>query len=175
MPRRYLLYTFFTSIALLGGSQALAIDINVNVKGAIQIPPCQINGGRVIEVDFGDISVVSLSDARNHRKVTVPVICNYVQGDAYVKLTGTQLGDNQNVLATNLKDFGIALYQGEGVTTKLNLGEGKSNGQNTIGFPLTQGLIGDTFTFTAVPFQNGTNALTAGAFYASANMSISYF
>lgn len=175
MRHKYLLYAFLTGIALSGGRQALAIDINVNVTGEIQIPPCQVNDDRVIEVDFGDISAVSLSDANNHRKVTVPLTCNYTQGDAYVKITGTRLGGNTNVLATNLKNFGIALYQGDGVTTKLILGDGQNNGQNAIGFPITQGLAGNTFTFTAVPFQDGNSGLTAGAFNASANMSISYF
>lgn len=175
MRHKYLLCAFLTSIALFGGRQAQAIDIKVNVTGEIQIPPCQVNDDRVLEVDFGDISAVGLSDASNHRKVTVPLNCNYTQGNAYVKITGARLGRNTNVLATNLNNFGIALYQGDGVTTKLILGDGQNNGQDAIGFPITQGLVGNTFTFTAVPFQNDNSGLTAGAFNASASMSISYF
>ncbi|HBH5027528.1 TPA: fimbrial protein [Escherichia coli] len=162
---------------LLTAAQALAVDIPIKITGTIQIPPCQVNDGKTIVVEFGDVSVTDVANERNRRKVTVPVKCSYAQGTAYVKVTGTQLGSNTNVLKTDVDNFGIALYQGDGTTVKLVLGDGKHNGQDSIGYPIQAGLSGKesgTFTFTAIPFKEGNKELAAGAFRASANMSISY-
>lgn len=158
---------------LLTSAQALAEDVPINITGTIQIPPCQVNDGKTIVVDFGDVSVADVANERNRRKVTVPVKCSYAQGTAYVKVTGTQLSNNTNVLKTDVDNFGIALYQGDGTVTKLLLG----NGPNSFGYPIQTGLSGKengAFTFTAIPFKEGNKDLMAGAFVASANMSITY-
>lgn len=163
---------------LLTSAQTLAVDVPIKITGTIQIPPCEVNEGREIVVDFKDVSVTDVANDRNRRKVDVPFRCSYSQGKAYVKVAGTQLGSNTNVLKTDVDNFGIALYQGEGTATKLVLGDGKHNGQDSIGYPIQSGLSGKesgTFTFTAIPFKEGNKELTAGAFTASANMSISYF
>ena len=163
---------------LLTSAQVLAVDVPIKITGTIQIPPCQVNDGKTIVVDFGDVSAADVANDRNRRKVTVPVKCSYAQGTAYVKVTGSQLGSNTNVLKTDVDNFGIALYQGDGTTVKLVLGDGKHNGKDSIGYPIQTGLSGKengTFTFTAIPFKEGNKDLTAGAFTASANMSISYF
>ena len=154
---------------LLTAAQALAVDIPVKITGTIQIPPCQVNDGKTIVVEFGDVSVTDVANERNRRKVTVPVKCSYAQGTAYVKVTGTQLGSNTNVLKTDVDNFGIALYQGDGTATKLILGDGKHNGQDSVGYPIQAGLSGKesgTFTFTAIPFREGDKELAAGAFLA---------
>ncbi|WP_414667650.1 fimbrial protein [Escherichia coli] len=162
---------------LLTSAQVLAVDVPIKITGTIQIPPCQVNDGKTIVVDFKDVSVTDVANARNRRKVDVPFRCSYSQGTAYVKVTGTQLGSNTNVLKTDVDNFGIALYQGDGTTVKLVLGNGKHNGKDSIGYPIQAGLSGKesgTFTFTAIPFKEGNKELAAGAFTASANMSISY-
>ncbi|HAN6894779.1 TPA: fimbrial protein [Escherichia coli] len=162
----------FTSIP------ALAVDIPINITGIIQIPPCQINQGRPVEVDFGDVLIVDVENKQNWKKVSIPVTCSYTQGIPYVKVTGTMLKNHRNILATNVENFGIALYQGDGTITKLLIGDGKHNGQDSIGYPVEAGLTGQesgTFTFTAIPYKEGNKELPASAFSASANMSISYF
>ncbi|HDW7645099.1 TPA: fimbrial protein [Escherichia coli] len=153
------------------------MDISVDITGVIQVPPCQVNNGKVIEVNFGDISVTDVSNQRHRRKVIIPITCGYAQGIAYVKVTGLPLGSNKNVLMTNIKNFGIALYQGDGITQKLMLGEGRSDGNETIGYPIETGISGKengTFTFTAVPYKDGNSELKTGGFSATANISIRY-
>lgn len=165
----------FIGLVLLFSMQVSAIDVQINVTGTLQIPPCKINDNKVIEVDFDNISITDIENEKHQKKVSIPVNCSDSQGDAWIKVTGTKLSGNTNVLATSIQNFGIALYQGSGMTTKLNLGDGESNGQNTIGYPLTDGFSGKSFTFTAVPVKNGVDELSTGKFSASANMSISYF
>ncbi|HHU9932681.1 TPA: fimbrial protein, partial [Escherichia coli] len=81
-------YISIRGIFLLLSSRALAMDIPVEITGVIQVPPCQVNNGEVIEVNFGDISVTDVSNQHNRRKVIIPVTCGYAQGTAYVKVTG---------------------------------------------------------------------------------------
>ena len=169
------LMCLFTGGVLLFSGVVFAVDVQIKITGTVQIPPCRVNEGRVIEVDFGDIAVTDVANERNRRVKQIPVTCDNNQGDAWIKVTGSKLGSNDNILATNIQNFGIALYQGEGTSTKLILGDGQSNGQNTIGYRLTNVFTGSHFTFTAVPFKNGSNDLATGSFSASANMSISYF
>lgn len=158
---------------LLASAQVPAVDVPVKITGTILIPPCTVNDGQTIEVDFGDVSVTDVDNARNQREKTVKIDCSYSQGKAYVKVTGDKLEDY--VLKTKERDnFGIALYQGKGTATKLILGDGQSNGKDAIGYPITSGLSGNNFTFTAVPYKKGSEELTAGAFTAIASMSISY-
>lgn len=158
-------------------SNVMAVNIPIKLSGIVHVPPCVVNNGENINIFFGDISVSDVSNERNIRKMTIPVTCEYSQGTAYVKVTGPKLGSNINVLATNVAHFGIALFQGDGTAIKLVLGEGKASGTGTIGYPVTSGISGQgkgTFTFTAVPFKDGSFDLNAGEFTASANMQITY-
>lgn len=175
------LATLLVSGMMLATTSASADDVIVNITGEIVTPPCTINNGGTIDVDFGDISVTDVANARNEKTLDVPVTCVYYQGTPYVKITGTQLsGAASNILATNISNFGIALYQGNSIGVPMVLGNGTSNGNGGyIGTPLTSGLSGgnsasSTFTFTAIPYQLGAALPAAGAFSASASMSISY-
>ncbi|HCH9097553.1 TPA: fimbrial protein [Salmonella enterica] len=164
-------------LLLVAGSVS-AVDVTVNITGEIIVPPCTVNNGQAIEVDFGDIPVSDVANSRYRQKKDVPVKCTYYQGTPYIRVTGSQLtGAGTHVLRTDISNFGIALYQGDGVSTPLRLGNGTSNGSEYIGYPVTSGLNGTssgTFTFTAVPFKTGSAELSAGAFIATASMSITY-
>ncbi|EDM5312995.1 TPA: fimbrial protein [Salmonella enterica subsp. enterica serovar Typhimurium] len=164
-------------LLLLTGSVS-AVDVTVNITGEIVIPPCTVNNGQTIEVNFGDVPVSDVTNSRYRQKKDVTVTCTYYQGTPYIKITGTQLtGAGTHVLRTNISNFGIALYQGDGVGTPLILGNGTSNGNEYIGYPVNSGLNGapsGIFTFTATPFKTGSTELSAGAFSATASMSITY-
>ena len=159
-------------LIVLTTKSCLAQNVNINIKGEILTPSCQINGGKPIEVVFNNISVFDISNISNHKKITVPIQCDYsITGlAAYVKITGIVLERN-NILASNINGFGIALYQGVGTEKELNIGEGVNNQ----GYKISNGLSGSNFTFTATPFFKGNQLLTGGSFSASANMSILYF
>lgn len=163
---------------LLTGRLALADTglVRVEIDAEIVMPPCVVNNGNTVEVNFGDISITDVSDEKYEKIVSVPVACTYYEGTAYVKFTGTMLaGASDNVLATDISNFGIALYQGKGPVTPLML----SNDTTGLGYAITNGLTGggtsnENFTFTAKPYKQGSDVLDTGAFKASANMSILY-
>lgn len=169
-----------TCCSLLASLPVYAIDIPIKITGTIHIPPCVVNKGNKLDVDFGDISVTDVSNIRNHKKIDVPIECSYYQGDAYVKIIGNQLGSEQHILKTNIKNLGIALYQGNSTLTKLVLGGGKNTGNINLGYQITEGLAqkntqNSLFSFTAVPFKQGVGDLPTGNFNATMSLSISYF
>ena len=165
MIRSLLFMLFFLSSGI-----ALA-DAQVNIIGNIVIPSCTINNGQNIVVDFGNVNPEAVDNSSGGVTKTISISCPYNSGTPYVKVTGSAMGQADNVLATNLSNFGIALYQGEDTSTKLILGEGAGNG-----YIVSSGIDTalSTFTFTSVPFRNGNAALGGGSFQTTANMSIIY-
>ncbi|MFZ5325453.1 fimbrial protein [Enterobacter roggenkampii] len=153
------------------------MDIPITISGEVYIPSCQINNGKDIEVDFGNIAINDVNNHKNQKVITLPIACNYANSMAYVKVLGSQLAGNVNVLSTNIDNFGIALFQGEGTATKLIIGNGQSTNQGPIGYPVTDGVSGhdsSIFVMTAVPFKNGDGVLQAASFSSTASIAISY-
>lgn len=156
-------------------------DVQIQITGEIYIPPCEVNDNHRIVVDFEKIALQKVNGSAYQRSVTVPVKCTYYAGTPYVIVSGTQLeGAPNNVLRTNSSGgnasrLGVALYQGNGVETKLVLG----NGSSGRGYPITNGLTNmgaasSVFTLTAVPYKHGSGELEAGFFSATASMGILY-
>ncbi|HGJ4005436.1 TPA: fimbrial protein [Salmonella enterica subsp. enterica] len=153
-----------------------AVDMTVNITEEVVIPPCTVNKGQTIDVNFVDIPVSDVVNTRFRQKKDIPVTSAYYQGTPYIRMTGTQLtGAGTNVLMTNISNFGIALYQGDGMNTPVNIVNGTLSGSKYIGYPVTGGLSGtssDTFTFKATPYKTDSTELSAGAFSIIAGMSI---
>lgn len=175
------LKSMLASCLLLMTSHALAVSVQVGITGEIYIPPCEVNDNRRIVVDFEKIAPQKVDGSAYQKSVTVPVKCTYYSGTPYVMVSGTQLGGApNNVLRTdasgiNASRLGVALYQGNGVETKLVLG----NGTSGRGYPITKGLMhagaaNSNFTLTAVPYKHGSGDLEAGLFRATASMTILY-
>ncbi|CAD6177158.1 minor pilin subunit PapF [Escherichia coli] len=171
-------YVFFFGI-----QSASAVDVNIKITGEIYTPPCNINNGADINVDFGEMSLHDVNGVNNSVVKVVDVMCDYYQGTPYIRIDGTVLpGAADNVLKTtgvNASILGIALYQGEGVNASLPLKIGAGE-QGIYGYKITHGLAvqntaSTRFTFTSVPYKlNSSEKLNAGEFSATATMSIAY-
>lgn len=167
---------------ICGIQPAMAVDVNIKITGEIYIPPCQINGGSDITVDFEKMSLHDVNGSNNAVTKTVSFTCEYYKGNPYIQVMGITLsGAAENVLQTtgaNQSMLGIALYQGSDVNAAfpLKIGVGE---QGKYGYQIMRGLTGQNnasgaFTFTAVPVKLGSGTLNAGSFSATATMSISY-
>ncbi len=169
---------FYITLSLFYSIKGYALDYSINISGNVLTSPCIINDGNPINIDFNDIPTSSVGTDKIKKEIKLAVSCGYYGALPYVKLTGNKLEGIDNVIATNIKGFGIALYQGAGTTTKLLIGEGKVTGQGGIGYRITDGISGGpgslTFTFTAIPFSSIPDMLEAGSFSATANLSIIY-
>lgn len=161
---------------------ANAVDMNITITGAINIPPCIINNNIPIQFSFNQIMTYKVDGQANAMTKNVPITCTYFKGTPYVKVTGNQLTSApDNVLrvsatSANYNRFGIALYQGDSVDANQPL---RLNGSAVRGYAITKGFTNtgqnlSQFTVTAVPYKTGTADLVAGNFSATASLSIVY-
>lgn len=163
---------------------AASIDVNIKVTGEIIIPPCKINGNDAdINVSFGTIGLRDVDGNKFSVSKTISVNCEYYQGKPYIILSSGSIlsGAPDHILQTtgvNSSSLGIALYQGGTVDPShpLRIGAGE---KGTYGYQIKKGLSvvnqqNSQFTFTAVPYKQGSSDLIAGTFSSSVTMNISY-
>ncbi|WP_175610752.1 fimbrial protein [Escherichia coli] len=166
---------FFTGVFLL----LISVDsfgVNINIKGEVKIPPCFINNGQNILVDFNRVDIRSLNESAISKKIEIPIQCSYYQGEPYILINGTVMDSQVNTLKTtgvNTEHLGVRLYQGGQVneTNLLNLNKairiqsGITNKNNS------QGLL----TLTAALWVDGKEALTPGQFSSTATIGLYYY
>ncbi|STB68613.1 Minor fimbrial protein prsF precursor [Citrobacter freundii] len=163
---------------------ASSIDVNIKITGEIIIPPCKINGNDVdINVSFGKIGLRDVDGNNFSVSKTINVNCEYYEGKPYIILSSGAIlpGAPDHILQTtgvNSSSLGIALYQGGGVDPShpLRIGAGD---KGAYGYKIEKGLSAvneqnSQFTFTAVPYKQGSSDLIAGTFSSSVTMNISY-
>lgn len=172
-----------TIILLLIYKNAFAYDVNIKISGEIHIPPCLINNGSPIEIDFGKISIQKIGTigSSNFQKITkVSLQCDFSDGTPYLSVKGNK-ALNAEVLNTNgvnVNKLGIALYLGDSISNTnivINSTDNSGYGQE-ISTGILQTNVRDTeFVFTSVPVKIGQSNLDAGPFTAIATFSIHYF
>lgn len=67
-------------ISLLLTSVAVLADVQINIRGNIYIPPCTINNGQNIVVDFGNINPEHVDNSRGEVTKTISISCPYKSG-----------------------------------------------------------------------------------------------
>ncbi len=123
--------------------------------------PCIINGGRPIEVDFGDEVMTTRIDGANYRRaVNYTLTCSGQSSNGLkLQVQGAASGFDGQLLRTSKDGLGIALLNG---------------GRR---WPVNQWL---SFTYPAaptpeaVPVKSASARLTAGEFTAGATMKVDY-
>lgn len=169
------------SLSLASGvSQAAdTLSIPITVKATIVIPPCTLNGGQALDVDFGEN--VMIRDVNQNRRperrtvtkqitVTCPAAVTSVN-DLKVTMSGTRATAGDYVLATTGtgKGAGIALYRGD-TTTTLPLNQAVPlSGLGSVSGDMTSGYTGQ-MSFTAMVVKAGSADVTEGEFNATATL-----
>ncbi|HCP9343572.1 TPA: fimbrial protein, partial [Escherichia coli] len=149
----FVLFTFVNSVR--------AIDVPVRIYGTIIIPPCEINSGEPVNVDFGNVQEEKINSRTYDKKIIVPVRCPYHQGDVSLTITAASIIENADVVATDIEGLGILLYE-EGNNKPLSL-----NNAATISTGLRgKGEEYSNFTFIASLYKYGKNKLKKGVFRA---------
>ncbi|HFU8209032.1 TPA: fimbrial protein, partial [Escherichia coli] len=147
----FVLFTFVNSVR--------AVDVPVRIYGTIIIPPCEINSGEPVNVDFGNVQEEKINSRTYDKKIIVPVRCPYHQGDVSLTITAASIIENADVVATDIEGLGILLYE-EGNNKPLSL-----NNAATISTGLRgKGEEYSNFTFIASLYKYGKNKLKKGVF-----------
>jgi type 1 fimbria pilin len=148
---------------LLPGTLAQAITtVTVRIT-VVAPPPCSINNGRTIEVDFGNDVLTTRVDGSNYRRpIPYSVQCNGNTTNAMtLMIEGAGAGFGYNVLRTNKPDLGIALFITD-ANVPLPL-----NTRIRFTYPAIP-------TLSAAPTKRAGSTLTAGAFSAGATIKVDY-
>lgn len=157
----FVLFTFVNSVR--------AVDVPVRIYGTIIIPPCEINSGEPVNVDFGNVQEEKINSRTYDKKIIVPVRCPYHQGDVSLTITAASIIENADVVATDIEGLGILLYE-EGNNKPLSL-----NNAATISTGLRgKGEEYSDFTFIASLYKYGKNKLKKGVFRATVMIDIYY-
>ncbi|HIE1061103.1 TPA: fimbrial protein [Serratia marcescens] len=145
-----------------GGALASG-DADANFRGTlIEPPPCTINDGNQVDVDFGNRVGINKVDGVNYRiPVNYQLSCESGGGGwaLTLSLTGGTTGFDTDALATNKQDLGIRIYQGSKSfvpNTKLNID------------------LANPPRLEAVPVKRAGATLTEGAFEAWATLRADY-
>ncbi|HEC7758697.1 TPA: fimbrial protein [Salmonella enterica subsp. enterica serovar Muenchen] len=164
---------------LPGVSQASgALNIPITVKATIVIPPCTLNGGQALDINFDDVQIRDVNQNRRPERRTVTkqiaIICPAgVSNTNGLKVTmrGRRATAGNYVLATTGtgKGAGIALYRGD-TTTTLPLNQAVPlSGLGSVSGDMTNGYTG-LMAFTAVVTKASTADVTEGEFEATATL-----
>ncbi|BEM58655.1 pilus protein [Serratia marcescens] len=149
-------------MALFGAS---AQADNMSFRGTLlDAPPCSINGGKPVEIDFGAVGVNKV-DGDNYRQTfTLEYECEGTNSDMQLRYLGNATDFDSAAVQTNIADFGIRLqHQRNGVVTPFKVG-------GTLPIPSYQG----SSNFIAAPVKKAGVALKEGAFTATATLQLEY-
>lgn len=159
---------------------AQAWELDVQVTGKVVIPPCTINDGRIITVDFKHVMINKINGNNYFITTTVPFDCYYKSNKPYVNIVGPVLpGAPSHILQANIAgsssdNFGVAFYAGAQVDESKRLPIGTSTGAIAKEV-ITDGHEGaGTLTFTTVPWKKSGTTLATGEFSAAASLLIGY-
>lgn len=105
------LVALFTSMAGASMTVMAGRTATVTVKvTVVEVPPCTINGNRVIEVDFGDVIVPQIDGHRYLKPVNYSLECTGQLTNAMkLAIQGNPASFDNSALKTSVDGFGIAM------------------------------------------------------------------
>ncbi len=148
--------------ALLSGAAWPAQPTTTTVTVTVLAPlPCEINGSKPIEVDFGDEVMTTRIDGNNYQeRIDVPLSCNgQVHNAMRFQINGAPAGFDGRLLQTSVNGLGIALLR-DGARFA-------PNSWQNFTYP-------DLPKLEAVPVRQSKATLPTGEFSAAATMRIDY-
>jgi len=139
-------------------------DADMVFRGTlIEPPPCTINDGNRVDVDFGERVGINKVDGVNYRQVmNYQITCDNAGSGNWaltLSLTGAAAGFDEQALQTNKADLGVRIYQNDTPFTP-----GSTLDINISNLPQLE----------AVPVKREGATLTEGAFESWATLRADY-
>jgi type 1 fimbria pilin len=130
----------------------------------IEHPPCEINGGEPVEIDFGEVGVNKVDGQNYAQTFTIMYDCEGFSTDLVLRYMGATTTFDTAAVQSNIADFGIQLqHQKDSTITPFVVG-------TTI--PIPSYLGGSTFV--ATPVKKVGAELSEGAFTSAATLQLEY-
>lgn len=155
-------------LVLAGGmllSPWLAAAENMAFHGTlIEHPPCKINGGEPVEIDFGEVGVNKVDGQNYAQTFRIMYDCEGTSTDKMLRYLGTATAFDTAAVQSTIPEFGIQLrHQKDGAITPFAVG-------SVLAIPAYQG----SSQFIATPVKNAGAELQEGAFTAAATLQLEY-
>ncbi|RJF53865.1 fimbrial protein [Serratia inhibens] len=156
-------------LVLAGGmllSPWLAAAENMTFHGTlIENPPCTINGGEPVEIDFGEVGVNKVDGQNYAQTFTIIYDCEGTSTDKVLRYLGAATAFDTAAVQSNIADFGIQLrsQSNDGALTGFVVG-------TTLPIPSYLG----SSTFVATPVKKAGAELSEGAFTSAATLQLEY-
>ncbi|WP_455811224.1 fimbrial protein [Pseudomonas graminis] len=98
-----------------------AFDVPVTVSGTLVATPCVVNGGKAIDVNFGDdLLTTRVSDSYYTKDINYSLECDSVMGNFLtLRVKGEASGFDANLLSTSNKNLGI-LFKKDSLSFSVN-------------------------------------------------------
>lgn len=130
----------------------------------IEHPPCKINGGEPVEIDFGEVGVNKVDGQNYAQTFTVMYDCEGTSTDKVLRYLGAATTFDTAAVQSNITDFGIQLqHKKDGVVTPFVVG-------SVLPIPSYLG----SSTFVATPVKKAGAELSEGAFTSAATLQLEY-
>lgn len=82
-------------------------EVYITIKGRAVIPPCTINNGTDIDINFGSVGIEATQAGDISVERWIPVVCDDTESAYSIKIWGKGLAANTQILATDVTGLGI--------------------------------------------------------------------
>lgn len=159
------LASFILATAVFCSSSVQAAE-NMSFRGTLlEYPPCEINGGQPVEIDFGEVGINKIDGENYARTFTLTYDCQGTSTDKILRYLGSTTAFDTAAVQSNIADFGIRLAHRtpEGAVIPL-----------TVGSTLRLASDVGSSTFVVTPVKKAGAELQEGAFNAGATLQLNY-
>lgn len=139
---------------------------DITFRGTLlEYPPCEINGGQPIEIDFGEVGVNKIDGENYAQTFTLAYDCEGTSIDKVLRYIGNVTAFDAAAVQSTIPDFGIRLAHRSSTGNISAFEVGKT-------IPIAS-YVGSS-TFIATPVKKAGVELREGAFTAGATLQLEY-
>lgn len=112
------LITLFLFSAFSSSSLAKDNETQVLIKGNLLTPPpCKVNDGNMIEVNFGPVAIKTIKGYDQKREINYQINCeeNLNNWNMYLSIDGKKSSFDPNGLRTNINELAVKFMMGDSI------------------------------------------------------------
>lgn len=100
----------FLLVTLISNVSYAFINVNVNIN-FVEPPPCEINNGQPVEVNFGPMNIGDINGGKYRQEIRLNLNCDIWATSLKIKFVGDSAEFDSEVLKTNQEGLGIEIQR----------------------------------------------------------------
>lgn len=160
------IFGLFTLISSFFSWSLVQATENMNFRGTLlEYPPCEINGGQPVEIDFGEVGINKIDGENYSQTFKIIYDCQGASTAKILRYQGNVTAFDAAAVQSNIENFGIRLAHRtpDGGVSPL-----------TVGSTLLLAADVGSSTFVVTPVKKSGAELLEGAFTAGATLQLNY-